>query len=109
MTAGRWTSAQLLEKYLARIREVDPKIHSVIELNPDAPAIAAALDRERKDKGVRGPLHGIPVLIKDNIDTGDKMMTSAGSLALASSRRQGRGAGGEACARRARSSPAKRI
>ena len=60
-------------------------IHSVIELNPEAAAIAAALDRERKDNRVRGPLHGIPVLIKDNIDTGDKMMTSAGSLALASS------------------------
>ena len=85
LTAGRWTSSQLLEKYLARIREVDPMIHSVIELNPDAAAIAAALDRERKDNRVRGPLHGIPVLIKDNIDTGDQMMTSAGSLALASS------------------------
>ncbi len=57
----------------------------MIELNPDAAAIAASLDRERKEKGPRGPLHGIPVLIKDNIDTGDKMMTSAGSLALASS------------------------
>jgi amidase len=85
LTQGRWTSTQLLEKYLARIRDVDPMIHSVIELNPEAAAIAAALDRERKDKGARGPLHGIPILIKDNIDTGDKMMTSAGSLALESS------------------------
>jgi amidase len=85
LTSGRWTSARLLEKYLARIHEIDPKIHSVIELNPDAAAIAAALDRERKEKGVRGPLHGLPILIKDNIDTGDKMMTSAGSLALESS------------------------
>ena len=85
LTAGRWTSAQLLEKYLGRIRDIDPRIHSVIELNPEATAIAVALDRERKEKGVRGPLHGIPILIKDNIDTGDKMMTSAGSLALASS------------------------
>ena len=78
---------QLVEKYLARIDEIDkhgPRINSVIELNPDAGAIAAALDRERKDKGVRGPLHGIPILIKDNIETGDKMMTSAGSLALSS-------------------------
>src|SRR5207248_1868688 len=83
---SRWTSVQLVQKYQARIDEIDkhgPRINSVIELNPDAPAIAAALDRERKDKGVRGPLHGIPVLIKDNIETGDKMMTSAGSLALA--------------------------
>lgn len=85
MTEGRWTATQILEKYLARVREIDPMIHAVIELNPDAPAIAAALDRERKEKGVRGPMHGIPVLIKDNIDTGDKMMTSAGSLALESS------------------------
>jgi amidase len=88
LTLSRFTSVQLVEKYLARIALVDksgPKINSVIELNPDAAAIAEALDRERKDKGVRGPLHGIPILIKDNIDTGDKMMTSAGSLALASS------------------------
>jgi amidase len=88
LTLSRFTSVQLVEKYLARIALVDksgPKINSIIELNPDAAAIAAALDRERKDKGVRGPLHGIPILIKDNIDTGDKMMTSAGSLALASS------------------------
>ena len=88
LATSRWTSVQLVEKYLARIAEIDkngPQINSVIELNPDAPALAAALDRERKDKGVRGPLHGIPILIKDNIDTADKMMTSAGSLALASS------------------------
>jgi amidase len=85
---GRWTSVHLVEQYLARIGAIDkqgPHINSVIETNPDAPAIAAALDRERKEKGARGPLHGIPILIKDNIDTGDKMMTSAGSLALASS------------------------
>src|SRR6266404_2660477 len=87
LVTSRWTSVQLVEKYLARIDEIDkhgPRINSVIELNPDAGAIAAALDRERKDKGVRGPLHGIPILIKDNIETGDKMMTSAGSLALSS-------------------------
>src|SRR6266404_3710030 len=86
LVTSRWTSVQLVEKYLARIDEIDkhgPRINSVIELNPDSGAIAAALDRERKDKGVRGPLHGIPILIKDNIETGDKMMTSAGSLALA--------------------------
>jgi amidase len=83
LTANRFTSASLVEQYLTRIADVDKKINSVIELNPDAPAIAAALDRERKEKGPRGPLHGIPILIKDNIDTADKMMTTAGSLALA--------------------------
>ncbi len=83
LTAGRFTSAALVEQYFARIADVDKKINSVIELNPDAPAIAAALDRERKEKGPRSPLHGIPILIKDNIDTADKMMTTAGSLALA--------------------------
>ena len=88
LTLSRFTSVQLVEKYRTRIQQIDksgPRINAVIELNPEAEAIAAALDRERKDKGVRGPLHGIPVLIKDNIETGDKMMTSAGSLALASS------------------------
>src|SRR4030095_1560475 len=63
-----------------------PALNSVIELNPDAESIAASLDRERKDKGVRGPLHGIPILIKDNIDSGDRMRTTAGSLALMGSR-----------------------
>ena len=83
---SRWTSVQLVEKYRARIDQIDkhgPAINAVIELNPDAEAIAAALDAERKQRGSRGPMHGIPVLIKDNIDTGDKMMTTAGSLALA--------------------------
>src|SRR5580692_5785522 len=86
LTTGRWTSSHLVEQYIARIGSIDkqgPRINSVIELNPDAPSIAADLDRERKDKGPRGPLHGIPILVKDNIETGDKMMTSAGSLALA--------------------------
>ncbi|MBL0311699.1 MAG: amidase [Holophagaceae bacterium] len=85
LTSGRWTSKALVAGYLARIRSLDqagPKLHSVIELNPDALAIAAALDRERKEKGPRGPLHGIPILIKDNIDTADQMHTTAGSLAL---------------------------
>src|SRR6185437_15958531 len=70
---------------LRRIDEIDrngPTLKSVIELNPDALAIADALDAERKAKGPRGPLHGVPILIKDNIDTGDRMMTTAGSLAL---------------------------
>jgi len=86
LDSSRWTSVQLVEKYLTRIDQIDkhgPAINAVIELNADASAIAAALDAERKQKGSRGPLHGIPVLIKDNIDTGDKMMTTAGSLALA--------------------------
>jgi amidase len=85
MLAGRLTSASLTRQYLTRIRDLDqrgPKLNSVIELNPDAPAIAEALDRERKERGPRGPLHGIPLLIKDNIATRDKMMTTAGSLAL---------------------------
>ena len=85
MRSGELTARAITEAYLARIREVDqsgPKLNSVIETNPDALAIADALDQERKDGKVRGPLHGIPVLIKDNIDTGDKMMTTAGSLAL---------------------------
>jgi amidase len=82
MRAGKLTARALTEAYLARIAEIDPKLHSVIELNPDALAIAAALDDERKAKGARGPLHGIPVLVKDNIATGDRMETTAGSLAL---------------------------
>jgi len=85
MTSGRYTAHSITEKYLARIDEIDkhgPMINSVIEINPDVQAIADALDKERKEKGTRGPMHGIPVLIKDNLDTGDKMMTTAGSLAL---------------------------
>jgi amidase len=89
MAGGRYTSRQLTEMYLRRIDEIDrggPSLHAVIEVNPDALAIADALDAERKAKGPRGPLHGIPVLIKDNIDTADRMLTTAGSLALEGSR-----------------------
>src|SRR6202522_2280298 len=89
--SGQYSSHLLTEKYLARIQEIDttgPMLNSVIELNPDALQIADALDRERKLKGSRGPLHGIPVLIKDNVDTGDRMNTTAGSLALLGSRPQ---------------------
>src|SRR5262245_25510480 len=71
MQSGRFSSHSLVEKYVNRINEIDkagPALNSVIELNPDAEAIAANLDRERKGKGARGPLHGIPILIKDNID-----------------------------------------
>jgi len=85
MQSGKYSSRSLTEKYLARIQDIDkagPRINSVIEVNPEALEIAEALDRERKDKGARGPLHGIPILIKDNIDTADRMNTTAGSLAL---------------------------
>ncbi|MEJ7678578.1 MAG: amidase family protein [Segetibacter sp.] len=86
MQTGELTSKLITQWYLKRIDEIDkdgPKINSVIEVNPDAITIAEGLDTERKNGKVRGPLHGIPVLIKDNIDTADKMMTTAGSLALA--------------------------
>ena len=85
MAAGRHTARQIAEGYLARIEAIDrsgPTLRSVIETNPDALDIADALDRERREKGPRGPLHGIPILLKDNIDTADRMMTTAGSLAL---------------------------
>jgi amidase len=89
MKSGKFTARSLVEKYTSRIQEVDksgPAVNSVIELNPDAESIADALDQERKSKGSRGPLHGIPVLIKDNIATADHMMTTAGSLALVGSK-----------------------
>jgi amidase len=85
MVSGKQTSHSITAAYLERIAAMDrqgPSLHSVIETNPDALAIADSLDRERKQKGQRGPLHGIPVLIKDNIDTADRMTTTAGSLAL---------------------------
>jgi amidase len=85
MASGRITSKQLTSLYLARIKAVDkagPKLNAVIEVNPDALSIAEALDAERKAKGARGPLHGIPILLKDNIATADRMQTTAGSIAL---------------------------
>lgn len=88
MKTGRLTARSIAEKYMARIEEMDkrgPTVNSIIELNPDALMIADALDAERKAKGARGPLHGIPILLKDNIDTADRMMTTAGSLALVGS------------------------
>jgi amidase len=88
MQSGARTAVAIAQAYLARIDAVDrqgPAINAVIELNPDALAIADALDRERRDKGLRGPLHGIPVVLKDNIDSADRMRTSAGSLALGES------------------------
>jgi amidase len=89
MRSGKFTARSLVEKYIARIDEIDkrgPAVNAIIELNPDALSIADALDQERKAKGPRGALHGIPVLIKDNIDTADRMMTTAGSLALVGSK-----------------------
>lgn len=83
--SGKYSSRGLTELYLQRIQGIDkagPAINSVIEVNPDALEIAGARDRERRDTGGRGALHGIPILIKDNIDTSDKMNTTAGSLAL---------------------------
>ncbi|MGZ8515877.1 MAG: amidase [Chitinophagaceae bacterium] len=85
MQSGAYTSRAITELYLKRIEAIDkagPALNAVIEVNPDAIAIADAMDKERKAGRVRGPLHGIPVLIKDNIDTADKMLTTAGSLAL---------------------------
>jgi amidase len=85
MGAGALTSRELTAAYLDRIAQIDqagPKLNAIIELNPDALAIAEKLDAERKAGKVRGPLHGIPVLIKDNLDTADRMQTTAGSLAL---------------------------
>jgi amidase len=91
MQSGKYTSEKLVALYLERIRKIDkngPGLNSVIELNPDALLLARELDKERKSGKVRSALHGIPVLIKDNIDTADKMATSAGSLALADSHPQ---------------------
>ena len=86
MAAGACTAASITEGYLAAIDAVDGALCSVIETNPDAPSIAAQLDRERASGHVRGPLHGIPILLKDNIETADHMQTTAGSLALLGSR-----------------------
>lgn len=85
MAAGTYSSVSITQKYLDRIKAIDQQGHhlsAVIELNPDALSIAAAMDAERKNGKVRGPMHGIPVLIKDNIDSGDKMQTTAGALAM---------------------------
>ena len=89
MASGKYSARSIAEKYLARLGEIDsqgPGLHSVIEINPDALAMADAADQERSGNRVRGPMHGIPVLIKDNIDTADRMQTTAGSLALLGSR-----------------------
>jgi len=85
MKSGKYSAQKITQLYLDRIQRIDksgPKLNSVIEINPDAISIAAQMDEERKNGKIRGPLHGIPVLIKDNIDTADKMQTTAGALAL---------------------------
>jgi len=89
LESGRWTSRDLVAGYLSRIAEVDragPTLRYILDVNPDATPIADALDRERAEGRIRGPLHGIPIVLKDNIDTGDRMTTTAGSLALEGSR-----------------------
>jgi amidase len=89
LKSGKFTARSLVEKYLARIDSIDkhgPAINSVIETNPDALSLADSLDQEFHHNGPRGPLHGLPVLIKDNIDTADRMSTTAGSLALVGAR-----------------------
>lgn len=83
MESGALSAAACVRWYLERIERLNPKLKAVLEVNPDAIAVAEALDAERLERGSRGPLHGIPILLKDNIDTGDRMHTSAGSLALA--------------------------
>src|SRR5215218_7093767 len=82
MKSGKLTARRLTEMYIGRIKQIDTKTHAVLEINPDALGIADQLDKERKRGKVRSMLHGIPILIKDNIDTADKMLTTAGSLAL---------------------------
>lgn len=82
MRKGDITSKQLCEIYLNRIKQIDGKINSIIEVNPDALAIAEQIDTERQSGKIRSPMHGVPIIIKDNIDTADKMKTTAGSLAL---------------------------
>jgi amidase len=85
LAAGQISAVSLTRTYLDRIASIDragPTLNSIIELNPDAAAIASALDGERKTKSTRSPLHGLPILVKDNLDTHDRMMTTAGSMAL---------------------------
>jgi len=89
MQSGEQTSVSITNAYLKRIEQIDrsgPMLNSIIELNPDALQMAAALDQERKQGKIRGPLHGIPILVKDNINTGDRMLTTAGSLAMEGNR-----------------------
>jgi amidase len=86
MAAGRTTSRALVEAYLARIARHDPELRAVLQVNPDARDLADRLDRERREGVTRGPLHGIPLILKDNVATGDSMPTTVGSLSLAANR-----------------------
>src|SRR5439155_10732165 len=86
MESGQARARQIVEAYMVRIEQIDGGLRSVLQVNPDALNIADALDRERANGQVRGPLHGIPILLKDNIDTADRMETTAGSLSLLGSR-----------------------
>ena len=89
MQSGELRSQDIVGYYLAEIARIDhagPELRSIIEINPDALEIAAGLDEERIASGPRGPLHGVPIVLKANIDTGDRMHTTAGSLALAAHR-----------------------
>ena len=108
---GELTSRELVERYLQRIESLDrtgPTLRAVLETNPDALDIAASLDAERRAGKTRGPMHGIPVLVKDNIDTADRMHTTAGSEALVGARRRAMRSSSSDCARRARSCSARR-
>ena len=82
MASGSTTSKAVTEAYIERIEAVDDSLRSVLEINPDAIEIAATMDAERASGNVRGPLHGIPVLVKDNLDTADRTRTTAGSFAI---------------------------
>lgn len=87
MNSGALTSIELTHGYIKRITDLNPVLRAVIEVNPNALAIAAQLDHERRlGSGLRGPLHGIPILVKDNVATDDRMQTTAGSLALVNSK-----------------------
>lgn len=87
MAAGEVSALSLTRHCLDRIEKLDAKVNAVIEINPDALEIAGKLDGERASGTVRGPLHGLPIMVKDNLDTGDQMMTTAGSLTLSVPRR----------------------
>jgi len=82
MTDGVLTARSLCEQYLQRVAMLNPTLHALIETNPDALSVADDLDRERRERGPRGPLHGIPLVVKDNIETADRMQTTAGSKVL---------------------------
>ena len=106
MASGELTARQLVEAYFARIEAIDragPTLRSILETNPDALEIADALDRERAQGTLRGPLHGIPIVLKDNIDTADRMQTTAGSLALVDASAPPTRLSPPSCARPARS------